>query len=287
MDGILNINKPKGYTSHDVVAIVRKRLGTKKVGHTGTLDPNATGVLPICVGRGTKLASVISESSKTYRAQLILGQTTTTLDVTGEVTGEADPSHLTQGQIEEAVMAFQGAIEQIPPMYSALSVDGVRLYKLARQGIEIERKPRHVTIHAIKVVEFTQPHVLTIEVSCSSGTYIRTLCADVGARLGVGGIMGELTRIESGGYTLADSQELETFSVDDLMTLDSIFEGYPRLVIKPAGEKFLLNGNKISVNYAIGALNAEGGYRVYDQLDKFYGLYEQEKDMLKPRIYTG
>ena len=289
MDGILNINKPKGYTSHDIVAIVRKKLGTKKVGHTGTLDPNATGVLPICVGRGTKLASVISGSNKTYRAVLILGKTTSTLDITGEVLSEKSV-HVTRDEIEKAVYGFKGEIKQIPPMYSAIKVDGVRLYKLARKEIEIERQPRDVTISHLQILRFISETELEIEVTCSSGTYIRTLCADIGDKLGVGGIMGDLQRTESGGFFIEESKSLEEFDAGDLMAIDQIFKNKVKLIVKPTGQKFLDNGNKLSLNFVQNKemiTKEVPDYLVYNQAGKFYGVFEIEKDMLKPTIYTG
>ena len=292
MDGILSINKPKGYTSHDVVAIVRKKLNTKKVGHTGTLDPNATGVLPICVGRATKFASIISGSNKTYRANIILGKTTDTLDITGEVLSEKKVTS-TKEEIEKAVRSFVGEIEQIPPMYSAIKVDGVRLYKLARKDIIIERQPRKVTITDIKIISFVSEVELIIEVACSSGTYIRTLCDDIGEKLGCGAVMGDLQRVESGGFTLTQCKEIDDFSAEDLMGIEQLFKDKVKLTVKPNGQKFLDNGNKLSINFIENKCEltqSEGKeYLVYSENNaKFYGIYKLEaNDMLKPTFFVG
>ena len=292
MDGILIINKPKGYTSHDVVAICRKKLKTKKVGHTGTLDPNATGVLPICVGRATKLASVISGRPKTYRAVMVLGTTTDTLDMTGTVI-ETNPVQVTQSQIESAVATFQGDIKQIPPMYSAIKVDGVRLYKLARNQVEVKREARPVHIYDIHITQFVSDTEVELVVRCSSGTYIRTLCADIGDKLGCGAAMGDLHRLESGGYSIEQSKLLDDdFDASDLLPPDSLFASETKLIIKETGQKYLDNGNKISCHFvknkeAIEPEAPDKTYILYDSNDKFYGAYVQDGDMLKPTFFVG
>ena len=182
MDGILNIRKEKGFTSHDVVAVVRRILHTKKVGHTGTLDPDAEGVLPVCVGKATKLADIIMDGKKRYRAMVRLGITTTTEDAAGEVL-EEKPVDFDEEKIRQAVAGFVGEQKQIPPMYSAIKVNGKKLYELAREGKEIERKARTITIFAINIVRFLPPDRFEIDVDCSKGTYIRTLCSDIGKAL--------------------------------------------------------------------------------------------------------
>lgn len=192
MDGILNIRKEKGFTSHDVVAVVRRILHAKKVGHTGTLDPDAEGVLPVCVGKATKLADIIMDGKKRYRAMVRLGITTTTEDAAGEVLEERKVD-FDEEKIRQAVAGFVGEQKQIPPMYSAIKVNGKKLYELAREGKEIERKARTITIFAINIVRFLPPDRFEIDVDCSKGTYIRTLCSDIGKALGCGAHMAELT----------------------------------------------------------------------------------------------
>ena len=185
MDGILNIYKEKGFTSHDVVAVVRRTINQKKVGHTGTLDPDAEGVLPICVGKATKLADYIMNTGKTYEAEITLGVETTTQDSSGEVTARQSVD-FNEEKIEQAVYSFNGDYMQIPPMYSAVKVNGKKLYELARKGQEIERKARKVEIRDISIIEFMPPDKIKISVDCSKGTYIRTLAADIGIKLGCG-----------------------------------------------------------------------------------------------------
>lgn len=211
VDGVLNLLKPPGMTSHDVVGYVRRVLGIKKVGHTGTLDPGVAGVLPICVGRATRLAEFIAGSDKAYRAEITLGLTTDTQDSFGVVTAETDASHIGKGDLAYALPKFQGEIMQVPPMVSAVKVGGKRLYELAREGVEVERQARPVTIQRLQLLDFrpgTHP-VAFLDVVCSKGTYIRTLAADIGAALGVGAHMSYLVRTRSGGFGLEDAATLE------------------------------------------------------------------------------
>lgn len=189
--GIINVYKEKGFTSHDVVAKLRGIVGQKKIGHTGTLDPDATGVLPVCLGKATKLCDLLTDKNKTYEAVLLLGKTTDTQDITGEVLEEKSTEALTEEKVREAIEGFIGDYEQIPPMYSALKVNGKKLYELAREGKVIERKARPVKILDIQILEIDLPKV-RMEVSCSKGTYIRTLCHDIGEKLGCGGCMESL-----------------------------------------------------------------------------------------------
>ena len=191
--GIINVYKEKGFTSHDVVAKLRGIVGQKKIGHTGTLDPDATGVLPVCLGKATKLCDLLTDKNKTYEAVLLLGKTTDTQDITGEVLEEKSTEALTEEKVREAIEGFIGDYEQIPPMYSALKVNGKKLYELAREGKVIERKARPVKILDIQILEIDFPKV-RMEVSCSKGTYIRTLCHDIGEKLGCGGCMESLIR---------------------------------------------------------------------------------------------
>ena len=207
MTGIINVYKPKGMTSHDVVSFIRRQLKMKRIGHTGTLDPDATGVLPILVGNATKLSDLIMADEKKYKAHVILGITTTTDDTSGEIV-EKKPVDVQKEQIIETVEKFVGEIEQIPPMYSAIKVDGKKLYQLARRGEEIERKPRKITIHSIKVSNFDGT-AFDMEVHCGKGTYIRALCRDIGLDLGTGAAMGELERTKSGVFTKETAYTLE------------------------------------------------------------------------------
>lgn len=206
-DGMINVYKEKGFTSHDVVAKMRGILGQKKVGHTGTLDPAAEGVLPICAGKGTRLCDMLTDTDKTYRATLLLGVETDTEDMTGTVLKTADPSGLTEEQVREAILSFVGEYRQVPPMYSALKVNGKKLYELAREGQVVDRKSRPVRIHEIVIESICLPEAV-IRVTCSKGTYIRTLCKDIGERLRVGGCMKELLRIRAGRFRVEESLTL-------------------------------------------------------------------------------
>jgi tRNA pseudouridine55 synthase len=211
MDGVLNLLKPPGMTSHDVVSFVRRTLNTKKVGHTGTLDPGVAGVLPICLGKATRLAEYVTDSEKSYRAEITFGVTTDTQDSFGQVLAERDGSHLTKGDLAYMLTRFHGEILQTPPMVSAVKVGGKRLYELARQGVEVQRQARPVTIHKLQLLDFrpgSHP-IAFVDVVCSKGTYIRTLAHDLGAKLGVGAHMSYLVRTRSGPFTLEHATTLE------------------------------------------------------------------------------
>ena len=208
INGVLNIYKEKGYTSHDVVACLRRIVGQKKIGHTGTLDPDAEGVLPVCLGRATKLCDMLTDRNKTYETVLLLGKTTDTQDISGRVLKECDPSCISEEEAAEHIYRFVGEYDQIPPMYSALKVNGKKLYELAREGKTVERKSRRVHIFQIRILEMKLPRI-RMEVECSKGTYIRTLCQDIGESLGVGGCMESLKRTRSGRFSLEESVKLE------------------------------------------------------------------------------
>lgn len=258
LNGILNILKPPGMTSHDVVSVVRKKLNIKKVGHTGTLDPNAAGVLPICVGQATKISQYLLDGEKKYRAELTLGVETDTEDVYGTILNRS-PVVSTKEEIENAILSFVGTYNQVPPMYSALKVKGKKLYELAREGIEIERKSRKVTIHSIDIIEIKNDKVM-LDVLCSKGTYIRTLCKDIGKTLGCGGVMSFLLRTEASGFDLKNAitieELLETEDVKSLLLpLDFPLKHMPKVVVKPAYRKQVLNGNRIFFHYLINAEN--------------------------------
>ena len=286
MDGIFNIYKEKGFTSHDVVAIVRRTIHMKKVGHTGTLDPDAEGVLPVCVGKATKLSDVIMDGRKSYRAMLRLGITTTTEDASGEVL-ETKAVVFDEGKIRAAVAAFIGRLEQVPPMYSAVKVNGKKLYELAREGKTVERKSRKVTIYQIHIKEIQLPRV-RMEVTCSKGTYIRTLCHDIGNLLGTGGCMEELTRTKVGRFELKDSLKLEELRdlaqngrlEDALIPLDQMFSELQSVV--PA-EKYIpkaYNGNDFFRNQLseTGKFCSGEKVRVYDAKGHFIGIYRYMED---------
>lgn len=284
MNGIININKPKGITSFDVIRKLRRTLREKAIGHTGTLDPMATGVLVICVGGATRLAQDIEAQEKTYIANLDLGYRTDTLDVTGEVLERKDFIPPSKEAFTEVCNSFLGDIEQIPPMYSAIKIDGQKLYDLARQGIEVERKPRPVTISEIKVISFTGTSAI-IKCKVSKGTYIRTLIDDIGVKLGTFATMTELLRQEVGEYHINKSYSLEDVenmmndsNLDFLSRVEDVF-AYENLVIDDERqEKLLFNGNKVAYNIK------DGRYRIYFR-EKFFGLGIVENNFLKPYKY--
>ncbi|MDX1620888.1 MAG: tRNA pseudouridine(55) synthase TruB [Nitriliruptorales bacterium] len=213
LDGVLVVDKPSGMTSHDVVDVVRKAAGQRKVGHTGTLDPDATGVLVLCLGRATRLVRFLQSGEKTYTARAVLGVSTTSQDASGDVVTETDASHVTEQDVERALESFRGDIEQIPPMVSAVKVDGERLHHKARRGEVVEREPRSVTVHALDLEDFVgaTPHPeIAFRVTCSAGTYVRTLAHDLGEMLGVGAHLTELRRVANGPFTEGDAVALST-----------------------------------------------------------------------------
>lgn len=209
--GVLVVDKPAGMTSHDVVAVVRRAAGQRRVGHTGTLDPDATGVLVCCLGRATRLVQFLQAGRKTYAARMVLGRATSTQDASGEVLEERDASHLTEHEVCVELMRFQGEIEQVPPMVSALKVDGERLHEKARRGEVVEREPRSVTVHDLVLEDFEpgERAALSFLVTCSAGTYVRTLAHDLGASLGVGGSLESLRRLANGAFTSAAAHDLD------------------------------------------------------------------------------
>ena len=296
-DGIINVYKEKGFTSFDVVAKMRGILGQRKVGHTGTLDPAAEGVLPVCAGKGTRLCDMLTDHDKTYRATMLLGVVTDTQDTTGTILEEKDASHLTEEEVREAIMSFVGDYDQIPPMYSALKVDGKKLYELAREGKVIERKARPVTIHEIVIESMNLPEVV-MSVSCTKGTYIRTLCNDIGEKLAVGGCMKELLRTKVGRFvleetlTLADLQKLkeEGRLEEAVFPLEAVFAELPEIRATEEGlDKLLRNGNPFRYK-GIETVSEGDAYRTYSMDGQFIGIYEysEEKHMFYPRkIFLG
>ena len=283
INGIVNIYKEKGYTSHDVVAVLRKVVGQKKIGHTGTLDPDATGVLPVCLGRATKVCELLTDHDKTYEALLLLGKTTDTQDISGEVLEEKDPAHLTEEEVRSCIESFIGAYDQVPPMYSALKVNGKKLYELAREGKTVERKSRRVQIHGIRILEMNLPHV-RMEVDCSKGTYIRTLCHDIGEKLQVGGCMEELERTKVGRFLKEDAvtldevrQKMEQGEGAELFTpLDQIFAELPAVTVTDAKAWMSYNGNDLPECFLLEKEEWTDGQevRVYDSRKNFIGLYQ-------------
>ena len=282
INGIVNIYKEKGYTSHDVVAVLRKVVGQKKIGHTGTLDPDATGVLPVCLGRATKVCELLTDHDKTYEALLLLGKTTDTQDISGEVLEERDPGDLTEEEVRSCIESFIGEYDQIPPMYSALKVNGKKLYELAREGKTVERKSRKVQIHGIRILEMNLPHV-RMEVDCSKGTYIRTLCHDIGEKLQVGGCMEELERTKVGRFLKEDAvtldevrQKMEQGEGAELFTpLDQIFAELPAVTVTDAKAWMSYNGNDLPERFLLEKEAWTDGQevRVYDSRKNFIGLY--------------
>lgn len=292
MNGVINVYKEAGFTSHDVVAKLRGIVKQKKIGHTGTLDPDAEGVLPVCLGNATKLCGLLTEKEKTYRAVLLLGQTTDTQDTSGRVLTEA-PVTATGEQVREAIMSFLGDYDQIPPMYSALKVNGKKLYELAREGKEVERQARRVRILDMEIHEIRLPEV-TFTVTCSSGTYIRTLCQDIGEKLGCGGCMKSLLRTKVDRFELADSHklsELETMMHEGrigevLLPVDDVFAACPAVRIRQESDRLIQNGNpfgKEDIAETTGECPPEGTelerncVRVYNSEGDFRGLYRREQ----------
>ncbi len=296
MDGIINIYKERDYTSHDVVARLRGILHTKKIGHTGTLDPMAEGVLPVCVGNATKLCESLADHDKVYEAVMILGKTYDTLDVTGVLKEEREVMS-TKGDIKEAVRSFIGGYDQVPPMYSAKKVDGKKLYDLARSGVEIERKPVFVKITDITILSIEIPRV-TIRVSCGKGTYIRSLIDDIGKKLGCGAAMEKLTRTRVGEYGIDRAHRLSDIEKamtedkipDVIMSLEDVFAALTRIDTTARISKLLRNGNVLpgkDVRWMLDETGkAEDGtkFRMYDAGGAFAGVYEYKisRDIYKP-----
>lgn len=292
MNGIINVYKEKDFTSFDVVAKLRGILKQKKIGHTGTLDPDAVGVLPVCLGSATKLCDMLTDKKKEYIAEFVLGKETDTQDISGQVIKETEVV-CTQEEVKTAIQSLVGDYDQLPPMYSAIKVDGKRLYELARQGKEVERKKRPVTFYEIEIIKCELPYV-TIRVLCSKGTYIRTLCHDIGQKLGCGAAMTELERTRSGqftkenAYTLAEIERLrDAGSLDEIvMPVDTVFMNLPAFVVSGELEKKILNGNLIRAGDCKSAgltdVFSEGKkVRVYKENNNscnFIAIYQYSKE---------
>lgn len=283
MNGVVVINKPTDFTSFDVVAVVRKTLGTKKVGHCGTLDPNATGVLPVLVGNATKAQDIIPNHDKSYVATFKLGLSSDTLDIWGEISFE-NGDDVTKQELEEAFAKFVGEIMQVPPMYSAVKKDGVRLYDLARQGIEVEREARKITVYSLNLIEFdekTQEGKLAV--SCSKGTYIRTLISDVAQSLGTNAVMTSLVRTTACGFTLDEAITLdelkamaENGSIESkVLSTESLFVNYKELIVSEKQAVRFYNGNPLDITRtALRDMSFSDSeiFRVKDSEGTFLGL---------------
>ncbi len=286
MDGILNVYKEKGYTSHDVVAKLRGILKQKKIGHTGTLDPEAEGVLPVCLGVATKVCDLLTDKDKTYEAVLLLGQETDTQDTSGTVLHQAE-LQVSEAEVESCIMSFVGAYDQIPPMYSALKVNGKKLYELAREGKVIEREARRIQIHSIRILEINLPRV-RMEVTCSKGTYIRTLCHDIGLKLGCYGCMEQLLRTRVSVFPLSEAARLSEIEVwrdageveQHLIQVPDLFPEYPRIQVKEEASHLVYNGNPVGSRDLQTALpKGQQVFLLYDHLGQFIGIFSwnQEK----------
>lgn len=295
INGIINVYKEKGFTSHDVVAKLRGILKQKKIGHTGTLDPDAEGVLPVCLGKATKLCDMLTEKDKTYQTIMLLGVETDTQDTTGIVKAKKKID-VDAKEVARVIMSYIGGYQQIPPMYSALKVNGKKLYELAREGKEVERKPRNVYIHNIEVVQIELPYI-TMKVSCSKGTYIRTLCHDIGQQLGCGGCMDQLLRTNVGRFQIQEARTLSEIEklvkeedlVSILVPIDKMFKDYPAFIVDKMYYKILYNGNSLKVamfseKKEKKQMDLPEHIRVYDQEQKFIGVYQwkKEKQHYKP-----
>lgn len=282
MNGIIILNKPKDYTSFDVVAVMRKLLSEKKIGHAGTLDPMATGVLPILIGRATKLQAFIAETNKEYLAKFKLGIVTDTLDITGKVLSST-LSKISKDEIEKILPEFFGEIYQIPPMFSAVQKNGIRLYKLARKGIEIAREPRKIIINELKLLNFDETSQCgELLIDCSKGTYIRTLCDDIGKKLGCGAVLTELKRTKTSNFkienslTLDDVRKFVNENVLDkhILPCDSALENYARINISELQTARFKNGGRLSLDRISTSENLFDGeiLKVYSHKNNFIGL---------------
>lgn len=297
INGIINVYKEKGYTSFDVVAKMRGIFHQKKIGHTGTLDPDAEGVLPVCLGKATKVCDLLTDKDKEYKAVLLLGMETDTQDISGEILNQAEVT-VSEEEVRSAILSFVGAYEQVPPMYSALKINGQKLCDLARKGITVERKARPVTIHHIEITSIALPEVEMI-VSCSKGTYIRTLCDDIGKKLGCFGCMKSLLRTKvdrfllENTYRLAELEELVKLPEDEwdfVEPVDVVFQKYEAVITKPEAQKLVQNGNRIPYELIrdFSESSMQETVRLYNSDNKFIGLYtylDENKEFKPIKIF--
>lgn len=282
INGIINVYKEKGYTSFDVVAKMRGIFHQKKIGHTGTLDPDAEGVLPVCLGKATKVCDLLTDKDKEYKAVLLLGQETDTQDISGTIINQANVNVLEE-EVRNVILSFIGEYEQVPPMYSALKVNGQKLCDLARKGITVERQARPVTIHHIEIVSINLPEVEMV-VSCSKGTYIRTLCDDIGKKLGCFGCMKSLlrTRVDKfqieNAYKLSELEQLVQLPEEEwnfIEAVDGVFQKYELVIAKSEAQKLVDNGNRIPCEliFDFSEIKMQDNVRLYDASNRFIGLY--------------
>lgn len=281
MDGLILINKQKGFTSHDVVNVIRKKLNTKKVGHTGTLDPNATGVLPILIGKGTKISKYLMEHDKTYIATLKLGEKTDTGDSEGQVIEEKSiPKDLRKEDINDVLQNFFGKQKQVPPMYSAIKINGKKLYEYAREGKEVKLEAREIEIYKIELLEY-QNNKIKFEVECSKGTYIRTLCEDIAKKLGTVGYMEELQRTKVNNFRIEDSILLDDITLENaeknMIKIEEVFKEKETIELDNKKLELFLNGVKLTYNLPNSI------YRIYNN-EQFIGIGVIENKLLKRDI---
>lgn len=287
LTGVLAVYKPTGFTSHDVVAKARRILGMKRIGHTGTLDPQVTGVLPLCLGRATRVVEYIQELPKEYVATLRLGLASDTEDLTGTITESVEEVQVTEAEVLAVLNSFKGVISQVPPMYSAVKVDGKRLYELAREGKTVERKSREVEIYEIEMQDMVwsgnYPDI-TFRALCSKGTYIRTLCVDIGRALGVPGVMVKLERTMSAGITashcltleqIAEHKEAGTLE-EHLIAADEAISHLPKHTVAEEKKKAALQGQRLSLRFVAPEVKNSGDFRLYDLQGEFLGIYALE-----------
>ena len=289
--GILNVYKEKGYTSHDVVARLRGIAGQRKIGHTGTLDPDAEGVLPVCLGKATKVCGILTDSDKVYETVLLLGKETDTQDISGNVLRETHVPDISDTEVKRIIESFIGEYSQIPPMYSALKVGGRKLYELAREGKSVERQARTVYIRNICIKEINLPRI-RMEVSCSKGTYIRTLCHDIGERLMTGGCMEQLIRTKAAGFSLGNSKTLDEIQkikdegkLDEIIVpVDEIFSPYRKVNVTGRQEELLYNGNTFFIKENRQESADKEIVRVYDSRDRFVALYRYDSSSQQYKV---
>ncbi|MGN0335472.1 MAG: tRNA pseudouridine(55) synthase TruB [Lachnospiraceae bacterium] len=284
-NGIINVYKEKGFTSFDVVAKLRGILKMKKIGHTGTLDPDAEGVLPVCIGKATKVCDLLTDKDKVYEAVMLLGKETDTQDTSGKILKEC-PVECTEEEVRKVIASFVGICAQVPPMYSALKVNGRKLCDLAREGIEVERKARNVQIFSIEVLEVSLPRV-RMSVHCSKGTYIRTLCHDIGRKLGCGGCMERLLRTKAAGFSIEESLKLseieqlknEGILEERIVPVDEMFAECPKVSVMQKFDVVVHNGNRIGAEMFRDSMEESAErLRVYDSKELFIGIYEYSKE---------
>lgn len=283
MDGVIVIRKEKGFTSHDVVAKLRGILHMKKIGHTGTLDPDAEGVLPVALGKATRLVDMITDKEKTYEAVMRLGVVTDTQDMSGTVLSQTTERSVTEEELCTVVSSFVGDYMQVPPMYSALKVNGKKLYELAREGKTVERKPRPVHFYEIEILDISFP-LVRFRVTCSKGTYIRTLCHDIGEKLGCGAAMESLLRTKVGRFTLDDAitlaqteEAVQKGTIESkILGIEEILAEYPRVCCTKEGDRLLANGNPL-VQALVDAQEKKGWIRMCSSEGSFAGVYQWDE----------